>query len=71
MIYLSNVDRGGETHFPHCEFMVPPVEGMLLAWDNMDRTGAPNVMSLHAARPVESGTKYVVTKWFREHRWQR
>lgn len=69
MIYLSAVEAGGETHFPHCEFMVPPVEGMLLAWDNMDRTGAPNAMSLHAARPVEAGTKYVVTKWFREHRW--
>ena len=30
MIYLSAVEAGGETHFPQCEFMVPPVEGCLL-----------------------------------------
>lgn len=69
MIYLSPVAAGGETHFPHCEFMVPPVEGMILMWNNMNPDGSPNSASLHAARPVESGTKYVVTKWFRERRW--
>lgn len=70
MIYLSPVEAGGETHFPLCEFMVPPVEGMILMWNNMDRDGAPNNHSLHAARPVERGTKYVVTKWFRERPWK-
>ena len=69
MIYLSPVNAGGETHFPHCEFMVPPVEGMILIWNNMNPDGAPNPNSLHAARPVASGMKYVVTKWFRERRW--
>lgn len=69
MIYLSAVEAGGETHFPHCEFMVPPVEGMILLWNNMKPDGAPNPDSLHAARPVERGEKYVVTKWFREKRW--
>lgn len=69
MIYLSPVEGGGETHFPHCEFMVPPVEGMILIWNNMQPDGAPNPLSIHAARPVEKGTKYVVTKWFRERRW--
>ena len=69
MIYLSPVEAGGETHFPHCEFMVPPVEGMILMWNNMKPDGAPNPLSLHAARPVERGMKYVVTKWFRERRW--
>lgn len=69
MIYLSPVAAGGETHFPHCEFMVPPVEGMILMWNNMNLDGSPNPFSLHAARPVKSGTKYVVTKWFRERRW--
>jgi prolyl 4-hydroxylase len=69
MIYLSSVEAGGETHFPMCEFMIPPVEGMVLIWNNMDRDGAPNRSSLHAARPVERGVKYVVTKWFRERPW--
>lgn len=69
MIYLSPVEAGGETHFPMCQFMIPPVEGMVLIWNNMDRDGAPNQSSLHAARPVERGVKYVVTKWFRERPW--
>lgn len=69
MIYLSDVEEGGETHFPMCEFMVPPVQGMILIWNNLDAEGAPNASSLHAARPVVRGTKYVVTKWFRERPW--
>lgn len=69
MIYLSNVDDGGETHFPMCEFAIPPREGMILIWNNMDEAGAPNQQSLHAALPVTSGVKYVVTKWFRERPW--
>ncbi|WP_336969058.1 2OG-Fe(II) oxygenase [Sphingobium aromaticiconvertens] len=69
MIYLSPVEAGGETHFPHCEFMVPPREGMILIWNNLDNNGAPNPQSVHAARPVEQGSKYVVTKWYRERAW--
>ncbi|MEJ7932968.1 2OG-Fe(II) oxygenase [Sphingobium sp. AN558] len=69
MIYLSAVESGGETDFPLCEFMVPPREGMILVWNNLDPDGAPNTQSLHAARPVVSGCKYVVTKWFRERPW--
>lgn len=70
MIYLSEVEGGGETHFPQCGFMVPPKQGMILMWNNLDEAGAPNRFSLHAARPVEAGAKYVVTKWFRERAWE-
>lgn len=69
MIYLNDVERGGETHFPYCEFKVPPKEGMVLIWNNLLSDGAPNDNSLHAALPVEAGMKYVVTKWFRERPW--
>jgi len=43
---------------------------MILMWNNLDEAGAPNRFSLHAAKPVEAGTKYVVTKWFRERAWE-
>lgn len=69
MIYASPVESGGETWFPHCEFKVPPREGMILIWNNLQSDGAPNPYSLHAAKPVVSGTKYVLTKWFRERPW--
>lgn len=70
MIYLNDVAEGGETHFPWCEFMVPPLQGMILMWNNLNADGSPNENSLHAAKPMLSGTKYVVTKWFRERRWR-
>ena len=69
MLYLSDVPRGGETHFPYAGLLVPPREGTLLIWNNLSKDGAPNRDSLHAALPVREGTKYVLTKWFRERDW--
>jgi prolyl 4-hydroxylase len=28
--------------------------------------GSPNPWTQHSGQPVEAGTKYIVTKWFRE-----
>ena len=69
MIYLNAVEEGGETHFPYLGFMVPPREGMLLLWNNLDHAGVPSAYSAHMARPVVRGSKYVLTKWFRERPW--
>lgn len=69
MIYLNTAEAGGETWFPHAGFMVPPIEGRLIVWNNLLPDGSPNDGTLHAARPVEAGTKYVLTKWFRERPW--
>lgn len=69
MLYLSDVPAGGETHFAYAELLVPPREGTLLVWNNLKKDGAPNRDSLHAARPVKEGAKYVLTKWFRERDW--
>ncbi|MBB6123317.1 prolyl hydroxylase family protein [Sphingobium subterraneum] len=69
MMYLSDVEEGGETQFAQCGFMIPPREGMILIWNNLRPDGSPNPDSLHAALPVVKGTKYVLTKWFRERPW--
>jgi prolyl 4-hydroxylase len=42
---------------------------MLVLWNNMDEIGAPNEQTLHEGVPVTAGTKYIVTKWFRERFW--
>tara|TARA_R110000782_G_scaffold78276_3_gene155008 strand:- start:52195 stop:52905 length:711 start_codon:yes stop_codon:yes gene_type:complete len=70
MIYASDVAAGGETWFPHARFSVPPVEGTILLWNNLLPDGAPNENTLHAAKPVREGVKYVLTKWFRERAWK-
>jgi prolyl 4-hydroxylase len=68
MIYLNFVSGGGTTRFEHLggrEFV--PIPGLALAWNNLDADGkTPNHWTLHEAKPVQSGKKYVLTKWFRE-----
>ena len=71
MIYLNTVEEGGATWFPQAGIRVPPRPGMLLAWNNMAPDGRPNAATLHEGMAVVRGTKYIVTKWFREGHWFR
>jgi prolyl 4-hydroxylase len=70
MIYLNEPAAGGETHFPTAGLTVKARTGMLVLWNNMLPDGTPNEATLHAGTPVKAGTKYIVTKWFRERYWQ-
>lgn len=69
MIYLNEVEEGGATWFPNAGIRVAPKRGTLLTWNNMAADGSPNSLTLHEGTAVVAGTKYVVTKWFRENRW--
>jgi len=69
MIYLNDVEEGGATWFPQAGIRVAPKRGLLLAWNNMKPDGSPNEATIHEGMPVVAGTKYIVTKWFREERW--
>ena len=69
MIYLNDVAEGGATWFPQAGFKVAPRRGLLLAWNNMNPDGTPNTLTLHEGMDVVEGTKYIVTKWFREGPW--
>ena len=71
MVYLNNVEEGGATWFPQAGIRVAPKRGLLLAWNNMNPDGSPNQYTLHEGMPVVKGTKYIVTKWFREGSWLR
>lgn len=69
MIYLDEPASGGETVFSAAGLKVTPRTAMLLAWNNMDKKGAPNRQAFHESLPVLAGQKNVVTKWFRERYW--
>ena len=69
MIYLNEPDAGGATRFKVVDKTVQPETGKLLAWNNLRADGSPNPATLHHGMKVRSGTKYVITKWFRERPW--
>lgn len=69
MAYLNVPEAGGGTRFSKLGIEVQPRAGMVVIWNNLAADGSPNADTLHEGRPVEAGTKYVVTKWFRERAW--
>ncbi|MBA15073.1 MAG: oxygenase [Sphingomonas sp.] len=71
MIFLNNVEEGGATWFPRAGLRIAPKKGMLVTWNNMLRDGSPNYDTLHEGMAVIEGTKYIITKWFRESAWIR
>jgi prolyl 4-hydroxylase len=66
MIYLNEPDDGGATRFKTIGKIVQPETGKLLAWNNLLPDGRPNPATLHQGMKVRRGTKYIITKWFRE-----
>ena len=66
MIYLNEPAAGGATRFKTIGKTVQPETGKLLAWNNLLPDGRPNPATLHQGLKVRRGTKYVLTKWFRE-----
>lgn len=65
MVYLNDVQEGGETYFKHLKLRVKPKQGKLVAWNNLYKNGLPNLKTMHEALPPRSENKYVITKWFR------
>jgi prolyl 4-hydroxylase len=70
MVYLNQVEAGGETCFARIGRCFTPQPGLALAWNNLHASGAPNHDTLHEAMPILAGSKYVLTKWCRTGRWQ-
>jgi prolyl 4-hydroxylase len=67
MIYLNRPEDGGATRFKRIGKTIQPETGKLLAWNNLLPDGRPNPATLHQGMKVRRGTKYIVTKWFRQH----
>lgn len=69
MVYLNDVRDGGATRFVKVDKMMKPQRGRLLAWNNRLPDGGVNPWTLHHGMKVRAGTKYVITKWYRERVW--
>ena len=69
MIYLNEPDAGGSTRFKVIDKMFKPEVGKLVCWNNHRADGGLNPATLHHGLKVRKGTKYVITKWYRERPW--
>jgi prolyl 4-hydroxylase len=68
MIYLNDDFEGGGTNFPEIDRHIKPKKGSAVVWDNMKGEELQRDM-LHEGVEVKSGTKYIVTSWWRENVW--
>jgi prolyl 4-hydroxylase len=66
MIYLNDVEEGGETEFPRINQKISPTKGTAVVWKNSNGTGSENPAGHHSGLAVIKGKKMVITKWFRE-----
>ena len=69
LMYLNDVEAGGETVFPQCGWSVVPRRGQAFYFEYANRRGQCDPLSLHASLPVRSGDKWVATKWIRTQRF--
>ncbi|EGQ20677.1 prolyl 4-hydroxylase [Sporosarcina newyorkensis 2681] len=68
VMYLNDVEQGGETFFPHLKFSVSPRKGMAVYFEYFYSDQTLNDFTLHGGAPVVEGEKWVATQWMRKQR---
>lgn len=66
MVYLGEVESGGETHFPTLDVSIEPKKGMAVVWSSIGRDGDVDPRTLHAGLPIKKGQKSIITIWTRD-----
>ncbi|SEK41740.1 prolyl 4-hydroxylase [Sphingomonas palmae] len=69
MVYLNEPEAGGATRFKAVDKTIQPETGKLVCWNNHRPDGSLNPATIHHGMKVRAGTKYVITKWYRELPW--
>ncbi|CAH1058170.1 hypothetical protein PAECIP111894_04343 [Paenibacillus pseudetheri] len=65
VMYLNDVEEGGETAFPMLNLTVSPNKGMAVYFEYFYDNHELNESTLHAGTPVIKGEKWVATMWMR------
>lgn len=68
MVYLNDVEKGGDTCFTHLDLCFSPQRNTALMWANLTNLRDNNAISkfsMHEGTKVEEGEKFIITKWFR------
>lgn len=69
IIYLNDVEAGGETIFPHLNLSVVPKKGSAVYFEYCNGQGQVDPLTLHGGLPVSVGEKWIATKWMRQRRY--
>ena len=66
LVYLNDVEGGGETSFPVLELKVSPRAGRLLLWADVlnDQPLVKDVRTRHEALAVTHGEKFAANLWY-------
>ncbi len=70
VMYLNDVEEGGETVFPMLHFSVFPTKGMAVYFEYFYRNHELNELTLHAGTQVITGEKWVATMWMRRQNFR-
>lgn len=65
VMYLNDVEAGGETYFPKLNLSVSPQKGMAVYFEYFYDNTALNELTLHGGAPVTVGDKWAATQWMR------
>ncbi|WP_438315508.1 2OG-Fe(II) oxygenase [Sporosarcina sp. FA9] len=68
IMYLNDVEQGGETLFPKLDISVTPKKGMAVYFEYFYTDKDLNELTLHAGAPVITGEKWVATQWMRKQK---
>ena len=68
VMYLNDVELGGETFFPNLNFTVTPKKGMAVYFEYFYSDHNLNELTLHGGAPVITGEKWVATQWMRKQK---
>lgn len=68
VMYLNDVEHGGETFFPKLNFSVSPQKGMAVYFEYFYNDQNVNERTLHGGAPVITGEKWVATQWMRRQK---
>ena len=63
LIYLNDVEEGGETYFPIIDLNVKPEKGKAILFRTINDNKEIIEESLHTGKPVIKGEKWVCNKW--------
>ncbi|HEY4296666.1 MAG TPA: 2OG-Fe(II) oxygenase [Paraburkholderia sp.] len=66
IVYLNDVQAGGETIFPEIATSIAPRRGNAVYFRYLNSARQVDPSTLHGGAPVTQGEKWIMTKWVRE-----